>query len=141
MGRGLGPSLDQQDLARRRILLAVGVAAVVLAGGLLVLRQPDWERREAFYDSLEPDLPSGEEDRPAAFAAAKSYVLGQLNAAAIRRLVWLEVHHEGHYGYYRFDGRIAVEDIEKRVRRMPFEVAVSRREDGSWKLEQVRIGR
>jgi len=87
----------------------------------------------------EGDEAQSREELASAFAVTQRFVLQQLDVGRIRNVAWVEKHHEGHRGWYKFNGRIAVKDTDDNVYELRYEVVVSLDARGAWVLEDIRV--
>ena len=146
MARGIPPSLDRMALSRNLLLMGA-VCLVVIVVGVVVIT-----RSRAGLDSLGSEelgqglgrsghFKSEQEELGSALAMAQRYVLRQLNPSRVRNVAWIETHHEGHRGWYKFDGYLQVEDTDGKAHRLSYTVVLHLDVGGQWVLEDVEVRR
>ncbi len=143
--RGIPPSLDRIERRRRQLMLAVGgLAAIALAAAGL------WSSGFLFPSQTPEQIAEGirmvsgmeeDEELTQAWAAAHRFVAHELDSTGLIAFRWpRRQHHEGHYGWYFFEGLVEFEDLADIRRQFNYgAVVVYDGKAKEWKLEKLDL--
>ena len=135
---GIPPSLDRIRMQHRLIAGAAVLGAVCFAVMWLVYREaPVLSDAQTPAQATRP----GEEDRGEAFGAAQLHLLDRLNAERVVDVAWRDTRHQGHYGYYTFEGTMAAQATDGAVHPITYVIAVFRDDDGAWAVDRIELAR
>ncbi|MCP4643151.1 MAG: hypothetical protein GY851_22075 [bacterium] len=136
-----GPPIYDRIVVRRRMAAAAVVVLLLFVGGLVGLMRsggglpPEGPEPDGM-DTFTRDEARELED---AYEAAQRYVLGELRGGRVREVDWGPRMHEGHLGWYRFEGPLDVTGRDGKVHPFRYDCAVSLTPQQDWKLEQIAV--
>ena len=144
--RGIPPSLERREFRRRAATMIVGFVALGLGLLVLVAVRTEYARRsfEKLYSAdgeLGKTKPDSDEERVDAFAAVQDYVLQQLGAVGTEEVAWNDTRHEGHHGYYVFEGVLGIGLAGGGEHAFTYTATVTGSVRDGWELEQIEVQR
>ncbi len=143
MHQGIPPSRDRRTF-ERGVLLALG-SCIVLALLILIMLGTGRSRlgspsADYLLDELHQDAPMDETRQQAtAYAAAKRYVLTQLDTRQVDDIDWREHVVSKGENSYRFEGKLRVKDKNDETHQLGYVVSVRSGPSGIWELANVQI--
>ena len=135
---GIPPSFEQ--LLLRRIMAAV--AALIVVSTALVL---GWFYRSNLLGAsgelhlYEPGQTEALRELAAGWEAVRPMVLHRLEMPGVTGIDWGERYHEGHHGWYRFEGALRVLDAAGQPHGFHFKAEVHKEGADTWVLERMEL--
>ncbi|NIA15193.1 MAG: hypothetical protein GWP08_14065 [Nitrospiraceae bacterium] len=139
---GIPPSADRVAFRLKTILIGGGIIVAGIAMLVLFALQ-DLSPTGASLEEMGRIRNTREADelreRSSAFNAVQRFVFQVIDDGGILDVAWLNTQHEGHRGYYKYTGIVAIADEEENVTRYKYLVVVELMPERGWKMLQREV--
>lgn len=143
MGRGLPPSYDR-IVFRRRLVIGYMLAVFAIVGFAFFLfpeflGTPQDFDPAPYQEEATPKTELEMSELASAFQAVQQAVLDRLGPQYLKEVKWLERRHQGHWGWYSYEGRLGVVGRRGQERSFEYVVVVQLSPDGEWEVLSITV--
>lgn len=145
MRHGFPPTPDR--IFYRRCPVGAGVLVLVAIADIAYLfsispnffNSSDDFKPTPFREKEAPEVDREQTERDFAFKEVQRAIVYRLGPESLQEIEWLDRRHEGHRGWYFYEGRLRVMDWKERERIFEYTVTLELNPDDEWKILSIAV--